>query len=269
MSFNLAGSCHPERRGRRHPRGIRTPPPAVQESLPGYAIGRSYYREADVARGGISGVVSKAKQSVGLESPAAAEAEGAVRTVRDALRSIGDGDWDGFVRVLKEDVSWQAPGGDFPGGGGLSGRDEVKDKFFGTIERTYASFGFMPESFVDAPDDEVVVFGSFECESRKGNTRVNEPGVILWKLDGDEATEVRIYTDSDPFPEPLSEDDERELEGEIKDEEQEKQRKQSEDDESEPRSESEDQSRSEGEDETGSDGDEGSRSEESEGSRAS
>jgi ketosteroid isomerase-like protein len=214
-----------------------------------------------VAQGRISGVVSKAKQSVGLETPAAAEAEGPVRTVREALRSIGDGDWDGFVGVLKEDVSWQAPGGDFPGGGGLTGRDEVKDKFVGTIERTYASFGFLPESFVDAPDDEVVVFGSFECESRKGNTRVNERGVMLWKLDGDEASEVRIYTDSAPFPEPLSEDDERELEGEIKDEEQEKQREESEDDEGEPRS--------EGEDESGSDGGEESRSEESEGSRAS
>jgi ketosteroid isomerase-like protein len=168
----------------------------------------------------ISDAVSKAKQSVGLERPAASEIEGPVRTVHDALRAIGEGDWDGFCGTLKEDVEWIAPGGDFPGGGNLSGRDAVREKFVGTIERTYATFGFVPDSFVDAPDDEVIAFGTFECEGRKGGSRVTERGVLVWKLDGDEAEEVRVYTDSAPFPEALSEDDERELESEIKDEEQ-------------------------------------------------
>jgi ketosteroid isomerase-like protein len=167
----------------------------------------------------ISDTISKAKKSVGLEDPVASEAEGPVRTVREALQSIGDGDWDGFCGTLEQDVEWIAPGGDFPGGGSLSGRDQVKEKFIGTIERTYATFGFVPESFVAAPDDEIVVFGAFECEGRQGGSRVNEGAVMLWKFDGDHANEVRIYTDSAPFPEPLSEEDEREIEADAKEQE--------------------------------------------------
>jgi ketosteroid isomerase-like protein len=173
-----------------------------------------------VTDGGISGVVSKAKQSVGLEAPGASESE-AVRTVHGALRAIGEGDWEGFARALKEDVEWVAPGGDFPGGANLSGRDAVKEEFVGAIERTYATFGFVPDSLVAAPHDEVIVFGSFECEGRKGGKRVDEGGVMVWKMDGEEATEVRVYTDSAPFPEAMSEDDERELESEAKEKDQE------------------------------------------------
>ena len=167
----------------------------------------------------MGGVVSKAKQAIGMETPPASEVEGPVRTVREAWQAFGQGEWEGFTGKLTENVRWVAPkSGNFPGGGELEGREAIRKEFVGDIDRTYASFGFLPESFVEAPDDEIIVFGRFECEGRSGGN-VDEGAVQLWKFDGDCAEEVRIYTDSAAFPDVLSEEDESELESKIEAEE--------------------------------------------------
>ena len=62
-------------------------------------------------------IVSNAKRRVGLETPSAADADGNVGIVRGALQAFGEGDIDGFVDALKDDVAWEGPSGKhFPGG---------------------------------------------------------------------------------------------------------------------------------------------------------
>src|SRR3954453_5222449 len=160
--------------------------------------------------------VSKGKRRFGLEEPPAAEAGGLVGIVRGALRAFGEGDHDAFLDVMSEDVTWEAPDGDrFPGKGRHSGCDAVRERFVGDIDRTYTEFGFRPESFLDAADDEdaVVTVGRFVGKGVQGDT-LDAPGVQIWDFKGNTATRVRIITDTAQFPEVITEDRQREFEEE-------------------------------------------------------
>src|SRR5215212_5988062 len=170
--------------------------------------------------------VTKAKRRIGVENPTAADADGNVGTVRGALRAFGEGEHDAFIDALQEDVKWEAPGGEFPGGGDLEGREDVKEKFVGDAGRTFTSFGFVPDNFVDTDDDAVIVIGRFTGEGAEG-AAVDTPGVQIWQFGSStEAELVRIYTDGAAFPENLTEEKLRKREEEEKKkEEEEKQKK--------------------------------------------
>ncbi len=150
-------------------------------------------------------VVTKAKRRFGIENPSAADADGNVGTVRGALRAFGAGEFDQFLDALQEDVSWEAPSGDFPGGGDLEGRKALKDKFIADIGRTYTEFGFVPENFVDTDDGAVLVVGRFTGEAAESDA-LDVPGVQIWQFGrSTEAELIRIYTDSAAFPELITE----------------------------------------------------------------
>src|SRR5215212_1654360 len=102
-------------------------------------------------------IFTRAKRRIGIENPSAAEDGGNVGIVRGALRAFGAGEFDQFLDALKEDVTWEAPGGNFPGGEMLEGREEVQGKYIDTAFRTYTEFGFIPESYLDAGDENAVV----------------------------------------------------------------------------------------------------------------
>jgi ketosteroid isomerase-like protein len=175
-------------------------------------------------------VVTKAKRRVGIENPSAADADGNVGTVRGALRAFGEGDFDAFLDAFKDDVTWEAPGGDFPGGGELEGCEEIKDKFIADVGRTFTEFGYVPENFVDTDDGAVIVVGTFKGEGARGDA-VEAPGVQIWQFgSGTEAELIRIYTDSAAFPELITEQKLREEEQEEKrkKEEEEKEKKEAE-----------------------------------------
>ena len=175
-----------------------------------------------------SEVVTKAKRRIGVENPSAADADGNVGTVRGALRAFGQGEHDAFMDALQEDVRWEAPGGEFPGGGDLEGREAVKDKFIGDAGRTFTSFGFVPENFVDTDDDAVIVVGRFTGEGADGSG-VDAPGVQIWQFGSStEAELVRIYTDGSAFPENMTEEKLRKQEEEEKKKEEEEKKKQEE-----------------------------------------
>src|SRR3954469_8750112 len=166
--------------------------------------------EGKMAEGGVKDrageAITSAKRRVGIENPSAADDDGNVGTVRGALRAFGEGDMDGFLDALNDDVTWEAPGGEFPGEEALDGRDAVKDKFIGDAGRTFSSFGFVPEKFLDADDENaVVVFGTFRGDGVEGGA-VDEPGVQVWQFNGTEAEHVRIYVDSAAFPENITEE---------------------------------------------------------------
>ena len=172
-----------------------------------------------MAEGGVKDkageAVTRVKRRVGIENPSAADDDGNVGIVRGALRAFGDGELDQFIDTLKDDVSWEAPK-NFPGGESLDGPDEVRDQFLGDVGRTFTAFGFTPEKYLDADDENsVVVFGTFAGEGIEGDD-VSEPGVMVWQFSGTEAEHIRVYTDTASFPEIITERVEKEREEEKK-----------------------------------------------------
>jgi ketosteroid isomerase-like protein len=171
----------------------------------------------------VGDVVSNAKRRVGLEKPTAADDDGNVGIVRGALRAFADGDMDGFLDALREDVIWEAPGGGhFPGGGEHEGRETVRDEFIADVGRTYTAFGFVPDSFVDADEaDAVIVIGSFAGEGVEGG-RLDEPAVLIWDFQGNAIARVRVFTDTAGFPNVVTERKQKEWEEEKREKEESK-----------------------------------------------
>jgi ketosteroid isomerase-like protein len=180
----------------------------------------------------VGDLVTRAKRRVGAEQPSAADDDGRVGVVRGALRTFGEGDTDGFLDALKHDVLWEAPnGGHFPGGGEQDGRDAIKTEFVENAGRTFTSFGFRPETFVEADDvDAVIVIGKFEGEGVEG-ARVDEPGVQIWEFEGNSVARVRIFTDSAGFPPVITERREQEMEEQEREEKEKEEKEQQEKDE--------------------------------------
>jgi ketosteroid isomerase-like protein len=198
--------------------------------------------------------ITSVKRRVGIENPSAADDDGNVGIVRGALRAFGEGEHDKFLDALKGDVSWEAPK-NFPGGESLDGPDEIKDQYLGDIGRTFTAFGFVPEKFLDADDENaVVVFGTFKGEGVDG-VDVEEAGVQVWQFSGTEAEHIRIYTDSAGFPEIITEKVEKEREEEKKREEEEKKKKEEEEAKAEEDSDDDSDSDSEAKSDSNSDSD--------------
>ena len=217
---------------------------------------------ADSVKEQVGDLVSQAKRRVGAETPSAADDDGRVGIVRGVLRSFAEGDMDGFLDALREDVVWEAPNGKhFPGAGSQDGRDAVRKEFVENAERTFTAFGFRPETFVDADDvDAVIVIGRYEGDGVEGD-RLDEPGVQVWEFQGNAVAKIRIFTDTAGFPEVVTERREQEWAEADKKKEEEEQKEESEDsggsDGSEAKAEKKDDEEQEEESEdSGDDGDE-------------
>jgi len=174
----------------------------------------------DSVKDQVGDLVTRAKRRVGVEQPSAADDDGHVGIVRGALQTFGEGNHDEFLDALREDVVWEGPsGGHFPGGGEQLGRDAVRTEFVENAGRTFTSFGFKPESFIDAEDaNAIVVIGRFEGDGVEGE-RVDEPGVQVWEFQGTAVSRVRIFTDSAGFPSVITERREKEMEEEDREKE--------------------------------------------------
>src|SRR3954452_4686104 len=163
-------------------------------------------------------LVEQAKQSVGAgETPLATEVGGRAEAVEQALKAFGEGEIDRFLAAFSDDVTWSAPKGDnFPGAGNHDGPDAIREAFVADVQRSFASFGFRPDHFLGAPDEDVVVaIGAFTGEGVKGaGGQFDAPAVQVWSFDGDEVVAVDIYTDSAAFPGVVTEEEEKEREQE-------------------------------------------------------
>jgi ketosteroid isomerase-like protein len=157
--------------------------------------------------------VQQAKQRIGIgDPPLATQVGGRVEAVREALRAFGEGEIDRFIEAFAEDVEWVAPkGSNFPGFGTREGRESVRESFVGTVKRSYASFGFEPQRYLEAPEENwVVVLGAFAGEGVKGKGLFDAPAVQVWEFDGDAVVRVQIYADAESFPPAVSEEEEQE-----------------------------------------------------------
>ena len=193
----------------------------------------------------VGDLITKAKRRVGAEQPSAADDDGRVGIVRGALRTFGEGNTDEFLDTLREDVVWEGPsGGHFPGGGEQLGRDAVRTEFVDNAGRTFTSFGFKPESFIDADDaNAVVVLGRYEGDGVEGD-RVDEPAVQVWEFQGTAVARVRIFTDSAGFPSVITERRQKEIEEEEREKEEKEKEKERDDDSGEAKASAEDKDES-------------------------
>jgi ketosteroid isomerase-like protein len=167
-------------------------------------------------------LVEQAKQSVGAgETPLATKVGGRAEAVEEALKAFGQGDIDRFLEAFSDDVTWSGPKGEnFPGAGNHDGRDAIREAFVRDVERSFASFGFRPDHFLGAPEEDIVVaVGAFTGEGVKGEGQLDAPAVQVWEFDGDEVVAVDIYTDSAAFPGVVTEEEQKEREQEQEQEE--------------------------------------------------
>jgi len=165
----------------------------------------------------LSGAVQRVKGGGDEDQERTAdEAGGRVEVVRRAVLAFGEGNHDEFLEVFHEEVEWVGPqGSNFPGAGTHQGRDSVREEFVDEIGSGFPAFGFRPEHYLDADEqDWVVTLGTFTGEGSTGDFEV--PAVVVWEFRDDKVGVVRIYTDTDAFPQPVEED-----ESEREDEEQE------------------------------------------------
>jgi ketosteroid isomerase-like protein len=165
-------------------------------------------------------LVEQAKRKVGAgDPPLVTEAGGRAEGMAEAFKAFGEGDMDRFLSAFAEDVEWSAPKGDnFPGAGNHDGREAVRDAFLADAERSYASFGFHPDRYLETPGENLVVaLGAFKGEGVKGAAALDVPAVQVWEFDGDKVVFVGIYTDSAEFPGVVTEKEEQEREREDDD----------------------------------------------------
>ena len=179
-------------------------------------------------------LTSNAKRRVGTEAPLAADEDGRIGVVRGALRAFGEGDMDAFADALKDDVVWENPEGEnFPGAGEHQGVDKVRASYIGDVGRTYTSFGFRPDTFMETDHEKaVVVLGRFQGESVEGGDPVDAAGVQIWGFSGSEVAHVRVFTDSAAFPEVVTEQKEQKWAEEDRKKEEEEDKRSDEDDDS-------------------------------------
>ena len=167
-------------------------------------------------------LVEQAKRGVGVgDPPLATETGGRAKGMSEALRAFGEGDIDRFLSAFADDVEWSGPKGEgFPGAGSHQGRDAVREAFVGDAERSYTSFGFSPDRYLETPGENIVVaLGAFKGEGIKGSGQLDAPAVQVWEYDGDEVVFVGIYTDSAAFPGVVTEKEHEERERDDDDQE--------------------------------------------------
>jgi ketosteroid isomerase-like protein len=160
-------------------------------------------------KGALGGVVDRAKAAMGRGDDRD-EVEGRVETVREALSAFGDGDHDRFLAAFHDEAEWVAPEGErFPGSGSHRGRRAIQEHFVGGIERSFSSFGFRPDRYLEAEREGwVIALGAFFGEGGKEGG-FEAPGAQVWEFEGDRVARVRIFTDSAAFPAPPSDEESR------------------------------------------------------------
>jgi hypothetical protein len=115
-------------------------------------------------------LVDHAKRRAGVgDPPLATEAGGRAAGMSEAFRAFGEGDLDRFLGAFADDVEWSAPEGEaFPGAGNHQGRDAVREAFLGDAKRSFATFGFRPERYLEAQGENIVVaLGAFTGEGSR------------------------------------------------------------------------------------------------------
>ena len=119
-----------------------------------------------------------------------------IQTIHKVYEAFGQGDVEGVISMLADDVTWTTPGPPdvIPYAGEKKGHDEVRGYFeaFGAAAQTTA---FEPQKFF-ADDDMVVVLGHYTFNVVKTGKVVDNDFVHAFGLAGGRISTFEGYEDS-------------------------------------------------------------------------
>jgi uncharacterized protein len=119
-----------------------------------------------------------------------------IELVQRGYAAFGNGDIDGLLTTMHEDVEWQTPGAaDLPTAGSRRGHAEVR-KFFKVIDELIEFEGFEPQRFI-ADAERVVVLGidKFKVKGGSGKT-INESWCHVFTIRDGRVVAFQEYIDT-------------------------------------------------------------------------
>ena len=119
----------------------------------------------------------------------------AVDTVRRSYDAFASGDLDAVVASMHDEIEWQQAQG-LPHGGTYRGLAEVRKNVFDPLERDWwSAFSAVPEEFLDA-GDQVVVLGRYHGVAQGTGKPLDVPFVHVWSLRDGKAWRFRQFLDT-------------------------------------------------------------------------
>ncbi len=119
-----------------------------------------------------------------------------IELVQRGYAAFGNGDIDGLLATMHEDVEWKTPGAaDLPTAGSRRGHAEVR-KFFKVIDELIEFESFEPQRFI-ADAERVVVLGvdKFKVKGGSGKT-INESWCHVFTIRDGRVVAFQEYIDT-------------------------------------------------------------------------
>ena len=119
-----------------------------------------------------------------------------IELVQRGYAAFGNGDIDGLLATMHQDIEWQTPGAaDLPTAGSRRGHAQVRE-FFKVISELIAFESFEPQTFV-ADGERVVVLGvdNFKVKGGSGKT-IHESWCHVFTIRDGSVVAFREYIDT-------------------------------------------------------------------------
>lgn len=119
-----------------------------------------------------------------------------VAIVRRSYAAFARRDMDAVIGDMHPDIVWEQAQG-LPHGGTYRGLAAVRAAIFDPLDRDWwESFSALPEEFLDAGDENVVVLGRYHGVAKGTGRRLDVPFVHVWTLAEGKAVRFRQFLDT-------------------------------------------------------------------------
>ena len=122
--------------------------------------------------------------------------------VRRSYEAFSRGDLDAVLADMDPQIEWHQAQG-LPHGGLHVGVEDVRRSIFEPLDESWwDGFTAVPEEFLDA-GDQVVVVGRYRGTARESRKQLDVPFVHIWTVTGDKAVRFRQFLDTAGWVEAL------------------------------------------------------------------
>jgi len=119
-----------------------------------------------------------------------------VDVVRQLYSDFGEGNVEGILNVLTEDVEWKEPhAGKSPLAGTWHGHEGVAD-FFRTVDEVTETEDFQPKDYI-AQGNKVVVLGHYRFLVKSTGKRWGSEWAMVWTLRDAKIAEFQFFGDTE------------------------------------------------------------------------
>lgn len=116
-------------------------------------------------------------------------------TARGAYAAFARDDLDGVLATLDGAIEWHEAEA-LPNGGVYRGIEEVRRAVFGQLDGDWEGFEAVPERFLEAGADGVVVLGRYRGTSLRTGARLDVPFAHVWAFRDGRAVRFDQFTDT-------------------------------------------------------------------------